>query len=91
LNKDIEAAPWRTTLRYTAKVNATVPSSKGERERFCRLRMDYQSSLLNDDERKVLAGPRMRFRLKGSKADQETSDITAAHLVLRHLLGFTWG
>jgi hypothetical protein len=53
--------------------------------------MDYQSSLLNDDERKVLAGPRMRFRLKGSKADQETSDITAAHLVLRHLLGFTWG
>jgi hypothetical protein len=31
----------------------------------------------------------MHFRLKGSKGDQETSDITAAHLVLRHLLGFT--
>ncbi|ANY82231.1 hypothetical protein BB934_28260 (plasmid) [Microvirga ossetica] len=38
-------------------------SSKGERERFCLLRMDYQTRLLNGDDREYLSGSSPRFLL----------------------------
>src|SRR3954466_4411439 len=42
--------------------------------------------LLNDDQRKQLTCPGARFRLQLGKACQEPGNITAAYLVLRHLL-----
>jgi site-specific DNA recombinase len=49
-------------------------SSKGERERFCRLRMDYQPRLLDHDDPGEL---------------QQLSQIAAWHLMARHLLAST--
>ena len=61
-------------------------SSKGERQRFCRLRMDYQTRLLNGDDRKHLSGSSARFLLQLRKPHQQAGHIAAAHAVLGHLL-----
>jgi hypothetical protein len=61
-------------------------SSKGERERFCLLRMDYQTRLLNRDDRKHLTGSSARFLLQLLKPHQQAGDIATAHAVLGHLL-----
>jgi site-specific DNA recombinase len=66
-------------------------SSKGERQRFCRLRMDYQASFLNDDERKHLSGSRSRFLLQMRKSHQQTCHIPGAHAVLGHLVAGSRG
>ena len=61
-------------------------SSKGERQRFCRLRMDYQTRFLNDDDRKHLTGSGARFLLQLRKPHQQAGHIAASHAVLGHLL-----
>jgi site-specific DNA recombinase len=61
-------------------------SSKGERERFCRLRMDYQTRLLNGDDRKHLSGASARFLLQLRKPRQQAGHVAAPHAVLGHRL-----
>jgi hypothetical protein len=61
-------------------------SSKGERERFCRLRMDYQTGFLDGNDRRNLTGAGLCLLLQLRKPHQQAGDIPGWRRMLRHLL-----
>jgi hypothetical protein len=61
-------------------------SPNGERERFCRLRMDYQPCFLDHHDRGELARAGVRLALQLREAAQQPSQIPTWHLMARHLL-----
>jgi hypothetical protein len=61
-------------------------SSDGERERFCRLRTDYQPRLLDHHDPGELARAGLSLALQVREAAQQPGQIAAWHLMARHLL-----